>query len=249
MGAVHRVLQILSDAIEGQRQSLPPADQNIVMAGMKTIAAAQPDRLAQPAPDAIALNGIADFFGYRESDPDRTLVLAFQSLQDECRRRDLDARRSGQEIRPLSQTLHRSWAGFSARHALRAKTLATTRAAGGDDLAAAHGGHASAESVTALPHELARLIGPFHGSVLRWSRRIAGCFGCRRRGWFRLRFAGSTDVQIHAAYKGDRPLSSMQTGPLTGFTAGSARPGMVLSLGRSHLPSKNSDMSPGGGRV
>ena len=34
----------------------------------------------------------------------------------------------------------------------------------GDDFAATRGGGAGAEAVTALAHQLARLIGPFHGS-------------------------------------------------------------------------------------
>jgi hypothetical protein len=51
-----------------------------------------------------------------------------------------------------------------------AEALAATCAAGRDHPAAALGGHAGTETVTALPHELARLIGPFHGSVLRRSR-------------------------------------------------------------------------------
>ena len=41
--------------------------------------------------------------------------------------------------------------------------LAAAGATGGDDLAAADSGHAGAEAVTALAHELGRLIGPLHG--------------------------------------------------------------------------------------
>ena len=49
--------------------------------------------------------------------------------------------------------------------------LAPARAPRDEHLAAALGGHAGAESVTALAHQLARLIGPLHVSILRWSRR------------------------------------------------------------------------------
>ncbi len=43
--------------------------------------------------------------------------------------------------------------------------LAATRATGGDDLAATDRGHAGAEAVTALAHELAGLIGPLHDNA------------------------------------------------------------------------------------
>src|SRR5262249_55035524 len=42
--------------------------------------------------------------------------------------------------------------------------LAATRAAGRQDLAAAGFGHAGAETVAALAHELARLVGPLHSA-------------------------------------------------------------------------------------
>src|SRR6185437_17091377 len=40
-----------------------------------------------------------------------------------------------------------------------------------DDLASARGGHARAVTVTTLAYKLARLIGPLHDRILRWSRR------------------------------------------------------------------------------
>src|SRR5712691_8103799 len=42
--------------------------------------------------------------------------------------------------------------------------LASARAARGNHLAAAFGRHAGAKTVTTLAHQLARLIGPLHGS-------------------------------------------------------------------------------------
>ena len=68
-------------------------------------------------------------------------------------------------------------AGLPGRPGSGAQALTTACATGRDDLAAAGRFHAGAESVPALAHELARLIGPFHGRSLRWSRRNAGCFG------------------------------------------------------------------------
>ena len=62
---------------------------------------------------------------------------------------------------------------------LGAEPLAPARAPGGDHPAPALGGHAGAETVTALAHQLARLIGPLHGSVSasrgRLQCRAAGC--------------------------------------------------------------------------
>jgi hypothetical protein len=59
-----------------------------------------------------------------------------------------------------------------------AEPLAPACAAGGDHLAAACGRHAGAKTVTALAHQLARLIGPLHrsfsaGRQSRWPRRPA----------------------------------------------------------------------------
>jgi hypothetical protein len=45
-----------------------------------------------------------------------------------------------------------------------AEPLAAPRAARRDDLASADGRDAGTEAVTALAHQFARLIGPFHGS-------------------------------------------------------------------------------------
>ena len=106
MDPLYRDFQILPDPVEIQSQRRSPPDQDIVVSGLEMYATAQPDRLAQPAPDAITLDCIADLFGYRKADPNPTLVLAFAGLQDKGGGRNLDARRSGQKIRPLPQTFH-----------------------------------------------------------------------------------------------------------------------------------------------
>jgi hypothetical protein len=136
------------------------------MTWLKATAATQSDGFAQAPPDAVALDGVADFLGYCEANADGALILTFAGLQNKCRRRNLDAGRSGQKIRPLPQTLHRSRADMQPALS-GAEALAAARAASSHDPAAGFGGHAGAETVTALTHELARLIGPFHGSDLR----------------------------------------------------------------------------------
>jgi len=52
---------------------------------------------------------------------------------------------------------------ISGRSGAGAQTLAATRTAGGENLAAAGGGEAGAEAVTALAHQFRGLISPLHG--------------------------------------------------------------------------------------
>src|SRR5713101_8457180 len=62
--------------------------------------------------------------------------------------------------------------GAPPAQATGAQPLAPTGPARGYHLAAARGRHAGAVTVTALAHQLARLIGPLHGIVLRSRRRV-----------------------------------------------------------------------------
>jgi len=117
MGAGNAARQILPDTVEGQGQSGPAADQNIIMPGLEACAFRKPHRFAQAPPDAVALDGIADLPGDGKADSGRVVVfltvgflavgfLALAGLQDEAGRGDRDAARRGQEIRPFSQSLH-----------------------------------------------------------------------------------------------------------------------------------------------
>ncbi len=202
--------------IDGQlrkigRQGGAPPDQHIIMSGTKCRFRFQPHHFAQPPAHAIALDRIADLFRNRESDPDRATVAAIARLQNESCRRDLDPARGCDEIRSFPEALHRGrrpdgaeWAAGSS-----AQTLATARAARSDDLAAALGRHAGAKAMPALAHELARLIGPFHGVSLRWSRRNAGCFGWCAPARSSANVRGRR-CRIRAAYKGQGLVSSMR---------------------------------------
>src|SRR6185369_5986210 len=66
-----------------------------------------------------------------------------------------------------------------------AEPLASTRSAGGQDLATPHGLEAVAKAMTALAHQLAGLIGPLHESRLRFAvacgliRRLGKGVKCR----------------------------------------------------------------------
>ena len=106
--------------------------------------------------------------------------MALTRLQNEARRRGLRPGGGGEKVRPLLQSLH----GTEARPASapsRAEPLTAPRAASIDDFAAAFGRHAGAETVSALSHQLARLISPLHGFRLRFLcssvRANAGAFG------------------------------------------------------------------------
>jgi hypothetical protein len=128
-------------------------------------------QFAKPAPDAIALGGVAVLFGNGEADPDRAAVVAakvlatkafsVKALQDERGTIHPRAIGNGDEIRPLPQPIHdeipKRGSGSGAQ------TLAAARAAGCENLAATGRGETSTETVTALAHQFAGLISPLHG--------------------------------------------------------------------------------------
>jgi hypothetical protein len=119
------------------------------MAGADRSASREPYRRSQPAANTIALHRISDFPRDGESDPGRFVVLAMTRLQDEGGTPHLDSGCGIQEISTPAHSLHRGTPAVTSG----AQALAAAGAALGDDLAAAFGGHAGTESVTALAHE------------------------------------------------------------------------------------------------
>ncbi len=117
-------------------------------------------QFAKPAPDAIALGGGTVLFGNGETDPDRAIIVAEAALHHE-----------GSTVRPraigngekVARCLSRSMNEISGRSGSGAQTLAATRTARGENLAAAGGRQTGAEAVTALAHQFAGLISPLHG--------------------------------------------------------------------------------------
>ena len=124
-----------------------------------------------------------------------------------------------------------------------AEPLAAARATRGEHPAAALGRHARAETVTALAHQLARLIGPLHGSFS--AQRGAPPIDCWRgtgaigatgsAGWWpplpkTAIWRGRRPVRSPAAYKGGCPCSSMQGRPCEYRSVG-ARPRAVAWTG------------------
>ena len=141
----------------------------------------------QSAADAITFHRISYLFRDREADPGWAAVAAIAHLNDESLGRDFDCGGGSQEIRPVPQSLHakscaalvsriRSSLNLAAsfertsepprsRRVLGAQAFATAGSPGLHDPSAALGGHSGAETVTALAHELARLVRPFHESL------------------------------------------------------------------------------------
>ena len=58
-GAAQRAVEFMHHPLERRRQSGSPPDQHIIMPRPKRIAR-HPDHFAQPAADAIALDGVTD---------------------------------------------------------------------------------------------------------------------------------------------------------------------------------------------
>ena len=114
----------------------------------------------------------------------------------------------------------------ASRSASGTESLAPLRPALGNDLAATHGGHAGAKTVTALAHQLAGLISPLHGlfSAGRYIPLVA-VYGrlARLRGGKGLpnpRPAEGRRVRNLGAYRGGRPCSSMRGPAMAGRWVG-----------------------------
>src|SRR5436853_4846456 len=164
---------------EFRRQRRTARDQDVVEIALGVIRPHAPDRRLEAPPDAIALDRLADLPGDREAEPRRArrrgtiLTAARFGFEDEdggCASRPFA---DPQVFRALFQRRH--WRG-GARSCLRLghappiaaaaaslrQALATLRAPPGHPPAARGGRQALAETMPALAHELARLVGPFH---------------------------------------------------------------------------------------
>src|SRR5947209_7001452 len=106
-----RHAQIVEHGGEVARERVPSADQHIIMMGLHRYRIEPLHQFAKPAPDAIALGGVAVLFGNGETDPDRAAVvsakvlavetLAVKALQDERGAIHPRAIGNGEEIRSL----------------------------------------------------------------------------------------------------------------------------------------------------
>src|SRR5262249_52835183 len=119
-------------------------------------------------------------------------------------------------VRKSARCLRRSMADGRRRRASGTEPAAAVGAALCEHPAAALGRHARAETMTALAHQLARLVGPLHRvfSRLQWlplaRRGGAGSVGYARPPSDNRNWSGLPPFSSPAAYKGGQPWSSMQ---------------------------------------
>ena len=105
-GLRERYAQIVEHGGEVARERVPAADQYVIMMGLHRYRIEPLHQFAKPAPDAIALGGVAVLFGNGEADPDRAKVVAGTALQDERGTIRPRAIGNGEEIRSLPQPIH-----------------------------------------------------------------------------------------------------------------------------------------------
>src|SRR5919112_37674 len=105
-GLRERYAQIVEHGREVARERVPSADQYIIMMGLHRHRIEPLHQFAKPAPDAIALGGVAVLFGDGEADPDRAAIVATAALQDERGAIHPRAIGNGEEIRSLPQPIH-----------------------------------------------------------------------------------------------------------------------------------------------
>ena len=96
-------LKSLCHLREGSRQSRPPPDQHIVVAGLhRAPRSRKPHHFAQAATNPVAFDGTANLPRHRETDAYGTLISPTTRLQDECAACRALAAGSGPKIAPAS---------------------------------------------------------------------------------------------------------------------------------------------------
>src|SRR5438309_9337253 len=155
-GPCERYAQIVEHGREVARQRVPASDQHIIMMGLHRYRIEPLHQFAKPAPDAIALGGVAVLFGNGKADPDRAAVVAAAALHDERGTIHPRAIGNGEEIRPLPQPIHdeipKRGSGSGAQ------TLAAAGTAGGEKPSAAGRGAMSTQVGTTLGHQFAGVV-------------------------------------------------------------------------------------------
>ena len=176
-----RAPQIFDEKRKGSAQARATSDHDHIGAALAMVNCGRLDRVAQASADAIALGRVSDLLRDGQSEAQAGHVVPEAPLHRHPLRMEAAARSRRQEFGSFGQP-PRPWNGrrlrapvaHSRRECLRGEPLAALRPARGDDLAAALGGHAGAKAVPALADELARLIGPLHGSSPA-ARQAEGC--------------------------------------------------------------------------
>ena len=171
---MRRASRIVAACGCARRNRRPSASRSVRSAARAASGAASGDRLkAERARretrdrlgDAQELGTLAQVLELGEARAGRELsrpsdgCVAPPSGRDHGLLKAVVARRRVMAVHQAMPSIRETRADRSGREA-----LAATRATGGDDLAAADGRHAGAETVATLAHDLAGLISPLHGS-------------------------------------------------------------------------------------
>jgi hypothetical protein len=106
MNSIERHIEFPHHLTEWRFESGSPPDQHIIVTATKAAGDRKPHNLAQAAPHAIALHGIADLPRHREADTNRTVVGALTGLQNECPAGGPGAGCGRPKVRPAFQSLH-----------------------------------------------------------------------------------------------------------------------------------------------
>ena len=84
MDAYEGLIELPHHLAEGSRQSRPPADQHVIVAGAQMRrhgGRGKPDDFAQPATDAISFHGVAHLSRYGKADADGAIIGALPRLK------------------------------------------------------------------------------------------------------------------------------------------------------------------------
>jgi len=183
-------------------------DQDVIMSGLCTCGQFHTRDFPQTPFGAIARDRVADLLGACETDAGRIVITAIANLKDKTGRGDATRAGGGQKFASVFQNLDhhtpctndKTASSFprAARHIidsrvdLRAKLLATLRAAAVQNLAASFGGHACAEAVAPRADQVRRLkcalhrVSPLHlarmdaGRLSRSPVSMTPCAPCQR---------------------------------------------------------------------
>ena len=166
---------------------------------------------AQPPPHPVALDRIADLLRHREADPHRTFIAALAAPA--ARKPAVATLRPPAAARKSARCLSRSMAaraGCGRRQALSRLRPRARRAA--STLRPPLVAMRARKAVTALAHQLARLIGPLHEVFSAGRARSAMDAGdsCRSALASAANIVSGAPAPKSAAYKGERACSSMQ---------------------------------------
>jgi hypothetical protein len=182
-----RTLEIVDQHAVIGRQDVTPSDNHDIGIDIRIIQSRRSADRPETPLDPVAFRRMPDPFGDRQAEAQAghgsagILAAARAALDRHPLRMEAAARGRRNEIRSFRQAPDRACARVAHRAALdaglRRKALAAMGATSGDDLAATLGRHARAEAMAALANQLARLIGPLHGSSpVEWgsgARRLA----------------------------------------------------------------------------